>query len=399
MATTIRTLIIDDSEADVDFLRTILRKAEQEQAFQVVWESDQERALRRLQQEEFDLVLLDYQMPVVSGLDLLPKLRRVNARIPIIMLTGQGNEAVAVQAIKRGAHDYLRKDDLTVPALFCTVMAALERKRLEDELERERAARERDLQLARELQQAFLPASLPHFSPQQRPDAMGLNLYHRYTPTLAVGGDFFDVVPIRDRCAGVFISDVAGHGLQAALVTAVLRTLIEEHTGEADDPQRFLEQLNTGLHRILRQTSAPIFASAFYLKVDLEAQLATFCSAGHPPQLHLRRRAGELNLLYDPSRLGPLLGAKEESLYAPRATPVDGADLFLLFTDGLVNLPGANGEPFGVAGIQAAAKEALAATEAELVDHVVARAQAHAGESLLPDDLCLLAVEAGTLGR
>ena len=398
MAIQIQTLIIDDSEADVDFLRALLRKAEQEHAFHVAWESDQERALQRLAREKFDLVLLDYQMPVVSGLDLLPKLRRVNARVPVIMLTGQGNEAVAVQAIKRGAHDYLRKDDLTVPALFCTVMGALERKRLEDELERERTAHERDLQLARELQQAFLPDSLPHFSPQQRPDSMGLRLYHRYTPTLAVGGDFFDVVPVNQHAAGVFISDVAGHGLQAALVTAVLRTLIEELKETAGDPQAFLEQLNAGLQRILRQTTAPVFASAFYLKVDLDTKLASFCNAGHPPQLHLRRHAGEVTLLFDQSRQGPLLGVNENALFPTRTMPVDVEDMFLLFTDGLVNLLNPDGEAFGLAGVQAAAKEALHASESELVDHIVARAREHAGESLLPEDLCLVAVEAGTLG-
>lgn len=397
MAAPIKTLIIDDRESDVDFLRLILRQAEQEQTFQVAWESDQERALERLRTEPFDLVLLDYQMPVVNGLDLLPKLRRVNPSVPIIMLTGQGNEAVAVQAIKRGAHDYLRKDDLTVPALLCTVMTALERRRLEEELAREREAHERDLQLARELQQAFLPESLPHFSPSQRPDQLGLRLYHRYTPTLAVGGDFFDVLPVDEHAAGVFIADIAGHGLQAALVTAVLRTLIEENKELAGDPAGFLQQLNSGLHRILRQTTNPIFASAFYLMVDLREGRASFSSAAHPPQLHLRRSAEEVTRLVDLSRRGPMLGVEEEAVFAPHVVMVDPRDLFLLFTNDLLEVSDAQGRPFGLTRLETILRHTPHAPANQLVEQIVTAARQHCGETLLPEELCVLAVEASQL--
>src|SRR5437667_1655323 len=235
MPAEIKTLVIDDRESEADFIRSFLQELESEFAFRVAWEADPRRAVGRIAAEPFDLVLLDYQMPGMSGLDVLQKIREMNHALPVIMLTGQGNETIAVEAMKRGAQDYLRKDQLTLPALSCAIMSVLERKRLEDELAERRRALEQDLRMARELQQAFLPQSLPHFAPEQAPDAMGLRFYHRFTPTVAVGGEFFEVLPISDKSLGIFVSDVVGHGLQAALVTAVLRTLIEELKEEAGD--------------------------------------------------------------------------------------------------------------------------------------------------------------------
>jgi sigma-B regulation protein RsbU (phosphoserine phosphatase) len=393
----IRTLIIDDSQADIDYVRSILKKAGPEHSFRVTWESDPKRALGRLAQEPFDLVLLDYHMPAMSGLDVLARIREAHRLLPVIMLTGMGNEQVAVEAMKRGAHDYLRKDQMSVPELTRAVIAALERKRLEDELAERRRALEQDLRMARELQQAFLPQSFPHFAPQQPPDAAGIRFYHRYTPTLAVGGDFFDVLPINEHSVGVFVSDVAGHGMQAALVTAVLRTLIEELKDEAGEADRFLGHVNAGLNRILRQMTTPIFATAFYLKVDLDTKRATFSNAGHPPQLHLRRKHGEVARLYDPSKTGPVLGLAEDAVFPSRMVNVDDEDVFLLFTDGIVEVPNDAGEPFGIARVEAAAKQALTAPPAKLIDHVVGAASQHAGANIFPDDVCIVALEAASL--
>lgn len=393
----IKTLLIDDSEADADFIRSVLRKSSSAQPFRVTWESDAKRAIVRLSQERFDLVLVDYQMPAMTGLDALAQIHALDKSLPVIMLTGMGNEDVAVEAMKRGAHDYLKKDALTLPALECAVISALERKRLEDELATRRRALEQDLRMARELQQAFLPQSFPHFAPQQPPDTTGLRFHHHYTPTLAVGGDFFDVLPIDEHSVGVFVSDVAGHGMQAAMVTAVLRTLIEELKDEAGDVDHFLQHVNGGLNRILRQLSAPVFATAFYVKLDAQERRLSFANAGHPPQIHLRRKAGEVARLYDPSKIGPVLGTMEEAVFPAHGAQLDAEDVLLLFTDGIVNVPNPDGEAFGMNRLENAARQVLNAPPAQIVDHIVKTAGQHAGAAVFPDDVCLIAVEASSL--
>jgi sigma-B regulation protein RsbU (phosphoserine phosphatase) len=377
----------------------LLKKTGHPDGFTIEWEPAADKALDRVRRGDVDLVLLDYQMPVITGLDLLPQIRQVDLALPVIMLTGQGNESVAVQAIKRGAHDYLRKDQLDPAALLATILTALDRHRLERELAANREAQERDLLLARELQQAFLPDNFPHFAPQQTPDAMGLRFYHRYTPTLAVGGDFFDVVPIDHQTAGVFLADVEGHGLPAALVTAVLRTLIEEHKETAADGPRFLQQINDGLHRILSQTTTPVFASAFYLAINTADHRLAFCSAQHPPQLHVCRRAEEILTLHDPSKAGPILGSVDQAAFPAHLGDVADDDLFVLFSSGILELPDPDGDPFGLARLKAAIGEGLTDTPAAIVDRIVRAATAHAESPILPEDLCLVAIEAGTIAQ
>lgn len=397
MGEEIKTLLIDDREADADHIRGFLKKLNSDYAFRITWEANPTRGLLRLTQEPFDLVLLDYQMPSMSGLDVLSRIREAHRSLPVIMLTGMGDERVAVEAMKRGAHDYLKKDQMDVADLARAITTALERKRLENELEEQRRIVDKDLRMARELQQAFLPQSFPHFAPQQTPDAMGLRFYHHYHPTLSVGGDFFDVVPIDDTSAGVFVSDVAGHGIQAALVTAALRTLIEELKDMAGDPERFLAEVNSGLSRILRQTTSPLYASAFFLKIDLAERLVSFCNAGHPPQLHLRRKKEDVERLFDKSKTGPVLGLEEDALFPAHTTSLDDDDALVLFTDGILEVPNAEGEPLGIVRLETAAKQSIHESPQRIVEHIVEAANHHAGTTVFPDDVCLVAVEASSL--
>lgn len=397
MGEEIKTLLVDDRESDADYVRGFLKKLSSDYTFRVTWESDPTRALLRLTQEPFDLVLLDYQMPSMTGLDALSRIREAHRSLPVIMLTGMGDERVAVEAMKRGAHDYLKKDQLSVADLARAIIAALERKRLENELEEQRRMAGRDLRMARELQQAFLPQSFPHFAPQQTPDAMGLRFYHHYNPTLSVGGDFFDVVPIDEHSAGVFVSDVAGHGIQAALVTAALRTLIEELKDVAGDPERFLTEVNSGLWRILRQTTSPLYASAFYLKIDLAGKRVSFSNAGHPPQLHLRRQREQVERLFDKSKTGPVLGLEEAALFPAHSAAVDDDDAFVLFTDGILEVPDEGGEALGLTRLETAARQSIHKSPQRIVEHIVQAANHHAGTAVFPDDVCLVAVEASSL--
>jgi len=393
----IKALLIDDRESDADYVRSFLQKLSSDYTFRTTWESDPTRALLRLTQELFDLVLLDYQMPAMSGLDVLSTIRQAHRTLPVIMLTAMGDERVAVEAMKRGAHDYLKKDEMNLADLARAIITVLQRKHLEDQLEDQRRLADRDLRMARELQQAFLPQSFPHFAPQQTPDTMGLRFYHHYTPTLSVGGDFFDVVPIDDHSAGIFVSDVAGHGIQAALVTAALRTLIEELKELAGDPEEFLTEVNSGLSRILRQTTAPLYASAFYLKIDLAEKRASFANAGHPPQLHLRRKREEVERLFDKSKTGPALGMEEHAVFPAHATSVDDEDAFILYTDGILDVPNAEGEPLGLSHLETIARQLIHESPQRIVEHIVDTANRHAGNTVFPDDICLVAVEAGSL--
>src|SRR5205807_5373669 len=137
------------------------------------------------------------------------------------------------------------------------------------ELRSKNAQLEADFNMAREIQEIFLPHQYPTFPPGVAAHESALRFSHRYLPAAAVGGDFFDIFAITPTTAGIFICDVMGHGMRAALVTAIMRGLVEELMPVAADAGKFLTEINRSLHTILRRTREPFLATAFYIVADV----------------------------------------------------------------------------------------------------------------------------------
>ena len=307
--------------------------------------------------------------------------------------------------MKRGAKDYLPKDSLDVPSLLRAISSALERKQLElqvarftEALREKNAQVEADLNMAREIQEAFLPERYPVFPKRHPREGKRAAIYHRYLPTGAVGGDFFDVLRISDTQAGVFICDVMGHGVRAALVTAMVRALAEELVSAAAEPDKFLVEINHRLLGILTQTRMPMFASAFYVVVDLARGELRYSSAGHPSPLLVRRNLGTVEALRFPEQPGPALGVFEESVYPTGRCPVAAQDLVVLFTDGLYEVEGAEGDEYGQERLLAAVSQRSRLPAGEMFDELLADVQKHAGNRGFVDDVCIVGVEVARVG-
>ena len=198
---------------------------------------------------------------------------------------------------------------------------------------------EEDLRMAREIQQAMIPQQYPSFPKNAPAEANLLRFCHRYIPNGAVGGDFFYITPLSDTKAGVFICDVMGHGVRSALVTAILRALVEELTRHATTPGELLEQINRDLRAILRQSGAPMFTTAFYMMVDLEERRIYYSNAGHPKPLLVHRQSGTVESLNNhagPS--SPALGLFDDTRYPNSDCRISNEDLLVLFTDGVYDM-------------------------------------------------------------
>jgi len=250
-----------------------------------------------------------------------------------------------------------------------------------------------DLEMARELQTAFLPRHYPVFPAHSSPEQSALHFYHRYFTTTELGGDFFDILPLSDTRAGVLVCDVMGHGVRAALVTAIVRGLIEELKPIAGDPGRFLTDINQSLCAILKQTITPLFASAFYLVVDLERGQLSFANAGHPPPFHVRRSAGVVELLGGEARPGPALGVFEESQYRAEERALAPRDLVMLYTDGLYEVESPEGAFYEKEELLSAVGRLQARSTPELFDELLAEIRGFAGKDEFGDDMCVVGVD------
>lgn len=287
------------------------------------------------------------------------------------------------------------RDEVTGELLYYegTVIDITRRKQAEAELRAKNDLLQADLAIARDIQQVFLTLQHPSFPPGASPEKACARFCHRYRPTQSVGGDFFSVLPLSDTTAGVFICDVMGHGLRAALVTAIVRGLVEELRPIAADAGRFLTEINRGLLAIFGKTDSPMLASAFYLVLDVAVGRVTFANAGHPSPLHLRRAAGTVDLLSANDEQGPVLGLLQDIVYRVGQCDVAARDLMMLFTDGLYEVEGCGGEIYGKDRLLAAAHDHISLPAEKLFDLLLAEIEQFAVRKEFEDDVCLIGVE------
>ena len=257
---------------------------------------------------------------------------------------------------------------------------------------------EDDLKMAREIQLTMLPQQYPSFPRQAVPAASLFQFTHRYLPSGTVGGDFFTVSALSDTEAAVFICDVAGHGVRSALVTAMVRALVEELKPAARHPGKFLTKLNRDLYAILKHTGTPVLTTAFYLVANCKTGAMRFANAGHPKPLHVRRSTGEaLALVNSSGKSQAALGLLDDTVYQGTDVKLAPKDLIMLFTDGLYEVQGASNEFYSQGLVLNAVQRRLQLPAPRLFDELLEEIRGFSTEKGFTDDVCLVGVElAGT---
>jgi len=266
-------------------------------------------------------------------------------------------------------------------------------KKLETEIALKTDEIERDLEFAREFQVKLMPQKYPHLQSPLKSDRMGLDFYHIYKPASSVSGDFFDVLKLSDSVVGIFIADVMGHGVRSALVTAILTTLIHNLKSHADQPAEFLQLLNSHFHKIIYHPGELIFASAFYLVLDLENKTARYASAGHPSPLLVNRRDGRVIQLTPNLTNNPALGLLPESDYQTFSRATNPHDLFLMFTDGVFECSDSAGVEFGQARLKQLVEDNQSTDLHTLMALIASTIKQYSEPHGLDDDVCLVGVE------
>jgi len=367
---TITVLVVDDDPSVGAWLQLLVRRMGDSLPCVSSWVTSGKVALEEMQRRNYDLVFLDYHLQDMDGLEVLSVIQqRPKAEQPaVIILTGGGNEKIAVEAMKKGARDYLIKGALDQATLRRTMTAALDTRRLEAELARsneeireKNAQMEAELAMAREVQQTLLPQQYPIIPKGADPDTAALRFAHHWQPSSAMAGDFFEIVPVSDTAVGLFLCDVMGHGVRAALVTALLRGLLTQAGPNSANPAAFLCDLNRELRDILRRSDTMVFATAIYLVADVQAGEVRIANAGHPHPVVVRPGVHSVDLWQSPEGPDPALGLLPDTTYTAHSIPMSAGDSLMVYTDGLFEAETAEGEAFGVermlAGISSRASE------------------------------------------
>jgi sigma-B regulation protein RsbU (phosphoserine phosphatase) len=259
-----------------------------------------------------------------------------------------------------------------------------------------------DLKMAREIQLSMLPQQYPSFPSPSDPSRSAFLFTHRYIPTGTVGGDFFSISALSETEAGVFICDVAGHGVRAALVTAMIRALVEELKTVAANPGEFLTRLNRDMQSMLRPTGTPLLTTAFYMVADSKERRICYANAGHPKPLLIKRKPFDVIQLVtgaSPKSAAstrnpqPALGLFPNATYQTTTVDLSSGDVLMLFTDGLYEVTNTRDELYTQAMLLDEVKRIGKMPAGELFDELLTRVREFSGDKGFADDVCLVGLE------
>jgi phosphoserine phosphatase RsbU/P len=324
-----RIVIIDDNANDLQVTRRFLER----RGYDAIPAQSGEEGLRLAQQLMPDAIIVDYRMPVMDGFEVTRRVKLDPAlqTIPVLMLTGSDSAEHVVEGLGAGAEDFVTKGS-DVEIVVARLRSLLRMKAYQDQLRRMNQQMTRDLQIARRVQEALVPQGT--FSTAK------IEIRSAYIPSEVLSGDFYDYFTVNDYLY-LFVADVSGHGLPAAILVSLLKSYI--HTEAAND--RPLSEFMTRLNDFLFSVSLPTqFATAALFRLNQENELV-YANAAHPPFLLHRHATGETILLEQPSNL---LGAMPNMPFEEHRVNVSPGDTLFLYTDGLTDRVDAEGQFYSV---------------------------------------------------
>ena len=378
-------LVVDD---DPDILR-VVRFYLSKHHYRILAAENGQAALDLLHKDPtVELILSDVMMPEMIGLELLKAVREdpFFADIPVILISAEGETSKKVAGLNLGADDFISKpfnfDELTARVRNHLRLRRLQREVLvaNDRLKQQNERFQEDLEAARTVQLALLPSELP--------DNPHFKLGSRYLPVDRVGGDFFDVVQLDSAGKlGAIVADVCGHGIAAALITAMTKISFRGACAGNADPGTVLGAMNRALVPNIKQG----YVTAFYAVFDPTARTLRYASGGHPPILLYRPSEDRVQEL---DAQATFLGSFDGIRYTSDSVPVQPGDRVILYTDGLYeSIVGEGGKPYGIARVMQLIREYRDRPIQAVLDGIVEDLVRAMGQRTPADDITLVGLD------
>ncbi len=390
-----KILLVDDETNVITSLHRELFPWTLENGVEIVTAETGDEALEIVHSDpgSFAIIISDLKMPGLSGSDLLLKVNETNPNIMTMLLTGYTDTSDIIKAVKAGVFSYILKP-WDRQYLLTEVRKAFDIYIMREEHERNQILLRDDLRWAGELQRSLL-AFDPPASEKVRYSFMTIP-----RSEFGIGGDYYDVLRLDESRHIIFIGDVAGHGVKAAFLTFVLKTLISP--GAALDAissgdgglSRFLGWVNTQLCAELRNLPDVLITMTMCLLNVKEATL-TIANAGNPP-FHILRRDEVVSVHVD----GPGMGFRPEVEYEEKKFLLQPHDRVLFYTDGLAELLDSRTvpeeelserEPLGLPTVEDVLRPLFA--EEYLVPALIEMAKSRAHGDEFADDVTVVSID------
>jgi sigma-B regulation protein RsbU (phosphoserine phosphatase) len=346
-----KILIAEDEE----FSRQLLEGQLENLGHEVVSVASGVEAWSLLQREEFPLLITDWMMPELDGLELV---RRIRSRagsnyVYVILLTAKSDQRDVVRGIMEGADDFLTKpydrDELNVRIRAGERVIDLERRlsARNDELAKSKLIVEQanqrmknDLDAAARIQRSLLPTATP--------DINSIDFAWVFRPCDELAGDIFNVFQLDREHIAFYMLDVVGHGVPAALLSVTLSRFLSSLAGSSDHRLLSPDELATELNRRfpMNERNEQYF-TLLYGCLHLETRVLRYVSAGHPGPVHMPVD-GAARIL---EVAGYPIGIVEEPGYVEHCLSLSPGDRIFLYSDGLLDAENPMGACFGKEGL------------------------------------------------
>jgi phosphoserine phosphatase RsbU/P len=340
-------LVVDDTPANLQVLAGMLK----DRGYKVRPAPSGKLALQAARRDPPDLILLDINMPEMSGYEVCEHLKADEKLkgIPIIFISALTEPLDKVKAFAIGGVDYLTKP-FQMEELHARVETHLKLRRLQIELEEYsqhlELARERlkfDLELAREVQRGFLPRRMPAIP--------GYEFFGYYEAAYEVGGDYYDFILLPEQRVAVLLGDVAGKGVVAALLMAKLSADARFCMLTEPDPAAAITKLNA----LMNQAGiADRFVTLVAAVLDPGRHTVTLVNAGHPSPLIYHHATRTVSEAISKDVAGVPLGVLDDCEYASCEIHLEPGDSILAFTDGVTEAMDIHERPLETRGVVAA---------------------------------------------
>jgi phosphoserine phosphatase RsbU/P len=362
-----RVLVCDDQADVLEALRLLLKG----EGWQAVVVDSPDALMGKIRAEIFDLILVDlnYTRDTTSGaegMDLLGSLEKQGITTPVMVMTAWSSFDLAVEAMRRGACDFVQKP-WDNNRLLATIRKQAEPMRL----------RKSELEIAANVQQKLFPRNL---RPMRTVDYAGHCL-----PAKEVGGDYYDFLEITDHSLGFVLADVSGKGVPAALLMANLQASFRNQPpGALLRPSDVLQGVN---RHFFDSTAAERFATLFFGIYDDSARRIRYVNCAHVSPL-LLRASGEIVEL---AATATMLGAFQTWKCKEASVDLARGDTLLIYSDGVTEAGIEHGDEFGDARLAAILRENVGVPAEALVDRVIDAVSQFSGPSR-SDDVTVVAL-------
>lgn len=374
-----KILLVDDDAMVLAGLKRQLRAQ-----FRIETALSGEEALKIIDEKgPFAVVVSDYYMPGMNGIDFLCKVKTVDPDTVRMMLTGSADMSTAIQAVNEGSIFQFHPKPCPADTLGQAIKSGIDKYRKTTDSQTAMKKIKTSLEDASRIQQTL--------KPKTNPQVDGYDIAGQSIQCDETGGDYYDFITPDEwgqEKIGIVVADVIGHGISAALLMTSVRASFRERIFSPGNGVAIVSDVNKRLVQDIEELS--LFITMFYSEIDIKEKCFRWVHAGHESALSYNPATDTFDTL---GGKGLALGVMEDSVYTEANIQIHPGQIILIGTDGLKEACNPQNELFGNERLQMVMRDNYRKSAKDILDEVFAALENFRGSAERKDDETLVVIK------